>query len=89
MVTSNNTVALPKLLRELSRLFVMKDLGPLHYFLGIEVHRIHSNLYFTHTKYVLNLLHKTNMKDAKPIKSQIQIRLKLSQYEDEPISNAT
>ena len=30
VVTSNNTGALPKLLRELSRLFAMKDLGPIH-----------------------------------------------------------
>ena len=35
LVTSNNTGALPKLLKELSWLFAMKNLGPLHYFLGI------------------------------------------------------
>ena len=45
LVTGNKNAALPKLLRELGSLFAMKDLGPLHYSLGIEAHRASSNLY--------------------------------------------
>ena len=41
-VTSNNSATLPKLVVDLGRLFAMKDLGPLHYFLGIEAHRVNS-----------------------------------------------
>lgn len=66
VIISNNTVALTKLLMDFNRLFAMKDLGPLNYFLGIEVHRAPSNMYLTQTKYVFDLLHMTKMHDAKP-----------------------
>lgn len=91
MVTSNNTGALLILILELSRLFAMKDLGPLHYFLCIEAHashRGHFDMSLTQTKHVLDVLHKTNMKYAKPIKSPVQLGLKLSRYDGDPVSNA-
>ena len=85
LVTGNKNAALPKLLREVGSLFAMKDLGPLHYSLGIEAHRASSNLYLTQTKYVLDLLHGTNMKDDKPLKSPFQPGMKLPRYDGDPI----
>lgn len=40
VIISNHATALPKLLRDLGSLFAMKDLGLLHYFLGIEACRV-------------------------------------------------
>lgn len=77
VVTSNYTCALTKLLMELRRLFSMKDLGPLHYFLGIEVKQTPSDMYLTQPKYVMDLLRHTNMHDAKPLKSPVQTQCKL------------
>lgn len=88
VVTSNNTCALPKLLMELRRLFTIKDLGPLHYFFGIEVKRTPSYMYLTQTKYVLDLVRRTDMHDAKPLKSPVQTGLKLSRYDGDRLSNA-
>lgn len=88
LVTGNNNVMLPKLLRELDSLFAMKDLGPLHYFLSIEAHQASSNLYLTQTKCLLDLLHRTNMKDAKPLKLLVQLGMKLSRCDGDPIPNA-
>ena len=72
VLTSNNPGALPKLLVELGRLFAMKDLGPIHYFLGIEAYRVDSDLYLTQTTYIWDLLRQTNMQDAKPIESPVE-----------------
>lgn len=69
MITSNHAGVLPKLLRDLGRsLSAMKDLGPIHYFLGIEAHQLPLDLYLPHTKHVWDLLHKTKMHDAIPMK---------------------
>ena len=50
----------------LRTIFPVKDLGPLHYFLGLEVHRSSEGLFLHQTKYILDLLRKTNIDGAKP-----------------------
>ncbi|XP_057975373.1 uncharacterized mitochondrial protein AtMg00810-like [Malania oleifera] len=45
----------------------MKDLGDLHYFLGVEVQSNEKGLFLNQTKYALNLLQRASMIDAKPI----------------------
>jgi len=45
----------------------MKDLGSLHYFLGVEVHHNSYGLFLSQTKYALNLLRRADMVEAKPI----------------------
>ena len=45
--------------------FVMKDLGLLKYFLGIEVMRSKKGIFINQWMYVLDLLAKTGMLDCK------------------------
>ena len=45
----------------------MKDLGDLHYFLGVEVQTNEKGLLLSQTKYALDLLQRAFMTDAKPI----------------------
>lgn len=56
IVTSNNFSLLSQLINKLNSEFVMKDVGDLHYFLGIEI-----------SKYVMDLLVKTKMLNSKAI----------------------
>lgn len=53
-------------INKLSTIFYVKDLSPLNYFLGLEVHRSSEGLFLHQSKYLLDLLQKTNMDDAKP-----------------------
>ncbi|XP_028801836.1 uncharacterized protein LOC114757013 [Neltuma alba] len=48
-------------------MFALKDLGPLYYFLGLEIYRDASGLYLNQGKYVLDLLKKFNMLDCAPV----------------------
>lgn len=66
----------------------MKDLGPLHFFLGIEVLFSSDGLYLSQTKYVTNLLKNTKFLDAKPVSSPAQTRKKLSMYDGESLADA-
>jgi hypothetical protein len=43
-------------LHNLGLTFALKDLGPLHYFLGIEVKKVHDGIILTQEKYANDLL---------------------------------
>lgn len=66
IVTGNNTVFVFSLLTQLRGKFALKDLGDLHYFLGIEVFRDASSMFLTRQKYALEILTKVGMSDCKP-----------------------
>ena len=66
LVTGPNTSMCQKFIQQLSSLFTVKDLGPLHYFLGLEVHRSPEGIFLSQSKYVLDLLVKTHINGCKP-----------------------
>lgn len=63
-VSSGTTVL--QLIKILQSEFAIKDLGPLHYFLGMEATRDLAGLFLNQSKYVHDLLRKYNMENAKP-----------------------
>lgn len=69
--------------------FAMKDLGDLHFFLGIEAKRTSTALVLTQTKYTLDLLTRTHMQDSKPCPTPLASGSKLSAYDGAPLSDAT
>ncbi|KAM5580161.1 hypothetical protein ABKV19_009748 [Rosa sericea] len=80
LLTGNNPSSINKLIHRLSSLFSMKDLGPIHYFLGIEATYHGSHLSLTQTKYVVDLLKHTNMHEVQPISSPATSGQKLSKH---------
>jgi histone deacetylase 1/2 len=50
IVTGSSDHAITALLRDLNENFAIKDLGYLHFFLGIEIKRIHNGLLLTREK---------------------------------------
>ncbi|KAK2988057.1 hypothetical protein RJ640_001998 [Escallonia rubra] len=61
----------------LSREFKMKDLGPLKYFLGIEVSRSNKWIFMSQRKYALDLLRETGMLACQPVDTPVEEGLKL------------
>ena len=51
VITGNNPRFLDSLIAQLSATFELKDLGPLHYFLGLQITRSSNGLFLTQTKY--------------------------------------
>ena len=62
----------------------MKDLGELHYFLGIEVIRTPDGLLLSQRHYELNLLFKFDMAEYTPISTPLDHNSKL--HEDYSIA---
>uniref|UniRef100_A0A2N9G004 Reverse transcriptase Ty1/copia-type domain-containing protein n=1 Tax=Fagus sylvatica TaxID=28930 RepID=A0A2N9G004_FAGSY len=87
VLTSNSTSILDHLILQLSQVFDIKDLGTLHYFLGIQVIRTPENLLLTQTKYASDLLIKHHMVDSKPAKTPCSPNTRLSLHEGDVLSD--
>jgi histone deacetylase 1/2 len=61
ILISSSVTAASRLVQRLRSEFAVKDLGPLHYFLGIEVTTLPSGLMLTQKKYALDLLRRAGM----------------------------
>jgi hypothetical protein len=57
IVASSSSKATEGLMRKLNQEFALKDLGDLHYFLGIEVHKVTNGVILSQDKYASDLLH--------------------------------
>jgi hypothetical protein len=68
------------LLWNLEKDFVLKDLGDLHYFLGIEVTKVKDGILLTQQKYATELLQRVGMISCKPISTPLSISEKLLAY---------
>lgn len=77
MVSSKHN-ATELLLKQLGQEFALKDLGTLHYFLGIEVVQKHDSIILSQEKYASDLLKKVGMTDCKGVTTPLAINEKLS-----------
>jgi Reverse transcriptase (RNA-dependent DNA polymerase) len=69
IITGNDSTLVSDIIQSLQTKFALKDLGRLHYFLGIEVTPSGDGLLLTQSKYILNLLRCANMHDSHPCTS--------------------
>ena len=67
VVTGDDPSQITWLISQLAHEFSIKDLGFLHHFLGIEVHRIPTGLFLSQHRYALDLLERASMSSCKPI----------------------
>jgi hypothetical protein len=61
IVTSSSSEAVTALLQDLKKEFALKDLGDLHYFLGIEVQREKDGIVLSQGKYARDILAHVGM----------------------------
>ncbi|XP_062120374.1 uncharacterized mitochondrial protein AtMg00810-like [Humulus lupulus] len=86
VVTSSDSKELEEFIVRLNKVFSLKDLGSLHYFLGIEVFRDSTGLYLTQEKYISELLQRVDMQNLKPSPTPITTS-KISINDGEPMAD--
>lgn len=62
--TSTSSTYIEALVANIDTHFVLKNVGELGYFLGIEAHKLVVGLHLSESKYIACLLSKTHMSDA-------------------------
>lgn len=85
IVASSTEKATAALLHDLKAEFALKDLGELHYFLGIEVNKVRDGIILTQEKYATDLLKRVNMGECRPVTTPMASSEKLSLYEGTPL----
>jgi hypothetical protein len=84
IVVSSNNDTITALLQDLQKDFTLKDLGKLHYFLGIEVNQTADGILLSQEKYANDLLRKFGMNNCKSVTPMITSE-KLSMHEGEQL----
>jgi len=70
--------AIQQLISNLSVCFALKDLGPLHFSLSVQVtHLPNCGLHLSQQKYITELLHRTKMDATKPLPTPMKTNLHL------------
>ena len=65
IITGSNLAIVDHCITQIQHEFPVKDLGSLHYFLGMEVQHLSNGLLLSQSTYIQDLLHKTGMDGAK------------------------
>ena len=86
ILTGSSSKDISSLLQRLRQSFALKDLGPLHHFLGIEVVPNNTGMVLSQQKYILDLLARTHMLGSKPCHTSMATSSKLTR-EGTPLSD--
>jgi hypothetical protein len=89
IITSSQPLAIDDLLLSLTHDFAVKDLGPLNFFLGVEVLSIPHGILLSQQRYIMDLLIRTKMNEAKPITTPMESTTSLFAFEGEPFPDHT
>jgi histone deacetylase 1/2 len=87
VLVGSSSSAVDRLVQLLSCTFPIKDLGRLEYFLGIEAAYISDGMILTQHKHALDLLHRANMEQCRPVTTPMSYTDKLSRDLGEPLSS--
>jgi hypothetical protein len=85
IVASSKSQVVSNLLKKLSDDFALKDLGELHYFLGIEVKKVNDRIILSQDKYANDLLRRLGIIHCKPCSTPLVTGEKLSAHPGTPL----
>jgi hypothetical protein len=86
ILTASSTELLRHTISALQREFVMKELGPLHHFLGITVERRPDGLFLHQRTYMLDILKRA---DCKSCTTPVDLQVKLAGDSGPPVEDAS
>ena len=89
IITGNNGEMIDDLKKFLNNQFRIKDLGPLKFFLGVEVACSKAGISICQRKYSLDILEETGLLGAKPAKFPMEQNLKLSPTDGDLLKDPT
>jgi hypothetical protein len=89
VLTASSEHLLHRIITALQQEFSMKDLGPLHHFLGLSVTRQDGIFHLSQRQFALDILDRAGMSDCKPCSTPVDVSAKLSSQDGPPVSNPT
>ena len=87
LITGDDSEHVSLVKRHLSQQFQMTDLGPLSYFLGIEVLHSQKGYYISQSKYIQDLLVRSSLTDNKIAATPMDLHLQLRPNDGTPLQD--
>ena len=87
LICGNSLAEIQAIKDLLSTKFHMKDLGPVNYFLGLEISRSPAGFFVSQKKYTMELLEEYGVTNATPLKVPMDSHLKLTPTKGTILSN--
>jgi hypothetical protein len=89
LITGCSTLAIVAVKRILHDRFLMTDMGPLHFFLGLEISQDASGIKLSQAKYARDLLERFHMTDCKSASTPFLSGVKLEDGRETPLVDNT
>lgn len=89
VLTASTSALLRRTIDALQLEFSMKDLGPLHHFLGISVHQHQDGLFLSQRQYILDIVERAVMSEGKPCSTPVDTHAKVPADIGPPVSDPT
>jgi len=89
VLTASTSALLRRTIDALQLEFSMKDLGPLHHFLGISVHQHQDGLFLSQRQYILDIVERAVMSEGKPCSTPVDTHAKVPADIGPPVSDRT
>jgi hypothetical protein len=78
ILTASTTTILHHVVDQLRQAFAIKDLGELHFFLGVQVRRDSAGFHLNQAQYTEDILERAGMANCKPATTPVEVKPKLS-----------
>jgi hypothetical protein len=89
IITGNDSSTITTIISQLSTAFELKDLGPLRYFLGLQIDYTKGGFFVHQRKYLTDLLTKFHMIDSKAAPTPIVLTPALTPSDDDVLPDPT
>ncbi|XP_022861569.1 uncharacterized protein LOC111381958 [Olea europaea var. sylvestris] len=76
LITGMDSGSITQLQQHLQASFHMKDLGPLIYFLGLEVHTNSTGIFLNQHKYIQDLITLASLQDSSSVNTPLEVNVK-------------
>jgi hypothetical protein len=89
VLTASSLELLQRTTIALQQQFAMKDLGPLHHFLGVSVEQRSDDLFLHQRQYAQDILERAGMSNCKPCSTSVDTQAKVSSDMGGPVCDPT
>jgi hypothetical protein len=87
VLSASSTPLLHAIVSQLKTEFAMKDMGPLHYFLGIQVRRTPRGFFLSQAQYADEILQRAGMVTCTPVSTPVDTLPKLAADAGNPVAD--
>jgi hypothetical protein len=89
IITGDDAEYIAFIKAHLSDQFLMSDLDPLRYFLGIEISSMPEGFFLSQEKYIQDLLHRASLTDHRTAETPMELNVHLTPTDGEPLEDPT